>query len=68
MLFPWQCPRKLPAARQRLLEQAAQQAEVEEGWQLETCDSWDRTLKAPWKMFDMYSFLGSIAVLDVFCA
>lgn len=29
-------PRKLPAARQRLLEQAAQQAEVEQGWQLET--------------------------------
>ena len=29
-------PRKLPAARQRLLEQAAQQAEVEQGRQLET--------------------------------
>lgn len=59
-------PRKLPAARQRLLEQAAQQAEVEQGWQLETWDSWDGTLKATWKMLEMYSFLESIVALDVF--
>lgn len=59
-------PRKLPAARQRLLEQAAQQAEVEQGWQLETWDSWDGTLKASWKMFEMYSFLESRVALDVY--